>query len=39
VKIIFATRVAETALTINDVSVVIDIGVDRFIYFDQMRSM
>ncbi|CAD8146502.1 unnamed protein product [Paramecium octaurelia] len=39
IKIIFSTRVAETALTINDVSVVIDIGVDRFSEYDQKRGM
>lgn len=30
VKVIFSTRIAETALTINDITTVIDIGIDRY---------
>ncbi len=34
-KIIFASRIAETSITINGVKVVIDPGVDRELVYDQ----
>ena len=34
-KIIFATRIAETSITINGVKVVVDPGVDRELVYDQ----
>lgn len=33
-KLIFATRIAETSITINDVDIVIDIGQDRYQVYD-----
>lgn len=38
-KVIFSTRIAETAITINDVSVVIDIGYDRDQKYDQKKRL
>ena len=38
-KVIFATRIAETAVTINDISVVIDIGFDRDYNYDPKKRI
>ena len=38
-KIILATRIAETSLTISGVKVVIDIGFDRILKYDHKKRM
>ena len=38
-KIIFATNVAETSITIDDVRVIIDSGLEKMIRYDTERSM
>ena len=38
-KVIFSTRIAETAVTINDVNVVIDIGYDRDYVYDKSKRL
>lgn len=38
-KVIFSTRIAETAVTINNVSVVIDIQYDREYVYDEIKKL